>query len=103
MRLADSRRAKLSRFRILDLVSEGIIGFTCSQLAKRSGQEGWNTRSFRASLTTRLRRLYQLGLIRRDLDKVSRPTYSHKDGIYRWRITSRGITRLKWAKEKKLI
>jgi hypothetical protein len=103
MRLADSRRAKLSRFRILDLVSEGIIGFTCSQLAKRSGQKSWNTRSFRASLTTRLRRLYQLGLIRRDLDKISRPAHSRKNGIYRWRITSRGIMRLKWAKEKKLI
>jgi hypothetical protein len=103
MRLADSRRAKLSRFRILDLVSEGIIGFTCSQLAKRSGQESSNTRSFRASLTTRLRRLYQLGLIRRDLDRVSRPAHSHKNGVYRWRITPRGIMRLKWAKEKKLI
>jgi hypothetical protein len=103
MRLADSRRAKLSRFRILDLVSEAIIGFTCSQLAKRSGQTNWNTRSFRANLTTRLRRLHQQGLIRRDLDKVSRPAHSRRDGIYRWRITSRGVMRLRWAKQKELV
>ena len=103
MRLADSRRAKLSRFRILDLVSDGIIGFTCSQLAKRSGQPAWNTRSFRANLTTRLRRLHQQGLIRRDLDKISRPAHSRPEGIYRWWITQRGEDRLAWAKSEGLL
>jgi hypothetical protein len=99
MRLADSSRAKLSRFRILDLLSEGLFGFTCIQLAKRSGQEDSGTRSFRASLATRLRRLRALGLVRCDLDKFSRPAHSSRDGIYRWRVSERGIARLKWAKK----
>src|SRR5271154_5669110 len=99
MRLADSRRAKLSRFRILDLLSEGLFGFTCTQLAKRSGHKGNDTRSFRASLATRLRRLQSSGLVNRDLDKLSRPAHSLPDGVYRWRLTAHGIARLKWAKE----
>src|SRR5580698_6523432 len=99
MRLADSSRAKLSRFRILDLLSEGLFGFTCVQLAKRSGQKGNDTRSFRASLTTRLRRLQSSGLVNRNLDKFSRPAHSPREGIYRWRLSARGIARLKWAKE----
>jgi hypothetical protein len=99
MRLADSRRANLSRFRILDLLSEGLFGFTCTQLAKRSGQKGNDTRAFRASLATRLRRLQSSGLVNRDLDKFSRPAHSLRQGVYRWRLTAHGIARLKWAKE----
>jgi hypothetical protein len=38
----------MTRFEILKLLSDAFFGATCSQLAKRSGQEHWNTRSFRA-------------------------------------------------------
>jgi hypothetical protein len=100
MRLADSRRAKLSRFRLLDLISQGIIPFTCNQLAKRSGQTSWYTRSFRANLATRLRKLHQQGLIQPYLDRTSRPAHSRRSGIYRWRITQRGRDRLAWARSK---
>jgi hypothetical protein len=99
MRLADSSRAKMSRFRILDILSEALFGFTCYQLAKRSGQEGWESRPFRASLTTRLRRLQAFGLVHRDLDRAYRPPHSRRIGIYRWRISARGMARLKWAKQ----
>jgi len=101
--LANSSEPKLSRFRILDLLSAAIFGLTCSALAECTGQRRWNTRSFQASLTTRLRRLRQLGLIRRDLDKLSRPARSSRDGIYRWSITSRGRDRLAWARSKDLL
>lgn len=99
MRLADSSRVNLSRFRILDLLSESLCGFTCIQLAKRSGQDESDSRSFRASLATRLRRLRTLGLVRCDLDKFSRPSHSRKIGVYRWRISERGVERLRWAKK----
>lgn len=99
MRLADSSRAKLSRFRILDLLSESLFGFTCAELAKRSGQENWDTRSFRASLASRLRRLQFSALVKCELDKFSRPPRSSPHGIYRWRISARGVKRLKWAKK----
>jgi hypothetical protein len=100
MRQADSRQDKMARFRILNLVSEGVFGSTCFQVAKRSGQANWYTRSFRASLATRLRRLRELGLIRCELDRISRSAHSRRDGIYRWRITQRGKDRLAWAKSK---
>ena len=99
MRLVDSSQAKLSRFRILDLLSESLFGFTCTELAKRSGQANWDTRSFRASLATRLRRLQFSALVKRELDKFARPAHSSSDGIYRWRISVHGMQRLKWAKK----
>jgi len=76
MCIADSSHIKLSRFRILELVSGAIFGLTCSELAKRSGQEHWNARSFRASLATRLRRLRDLCLAKYELDTFSRPARS---------------------------
>lgn len=102
MRLADSSGPKLSRFRILELLSQEVLGFTCSGLAKRAGQD-WNTRSFRASLATRLRKLRQQGLVRSDLDKLSRPAHSRRAGVCRWRLTGRGLARLSWARSRKLI
>ena len=103
MRLADSSRAKLSRFRILELLSEGLFGFTCIQLAKRSGLGGWEARSFQASLATRLRRLRALGLVNRELDKFARTNHSRRIGVFRWRISERGAQRLEWAKSKELV
>jgi hypothetical protein len=100
MRLANSRRGELSRFRILELLSEGFGGSTCAELAKRTGNEKWKTRSFRASLTTRLRRLKALGLVNRSLDRFFRPARSRRVGIYRWNISAKGINRLAWAREK---
>jgi len=103
MRLGDSSGDEMSRFRILKLISDALFGLTCSQLAKRSGREHWNTRSFHASLATRLRRLRSSGLIRRELDRFSRPARSRRIGIYRWWITQRGQERLAWAKSKGLV
>lgn len=103
MSIADSSRQKLSRFRILELISKSLFGLTCADLVKRAGQEHWNTRSGRASLATRLRRLRSLGLIRPELDKLFRPARSRRSGIYRWRITARGEQRLAWANKKKLV
>ena len=103
MRLGDSSGDELSRFHILKLLSDALFGLTCFQLAKKSGQEHWNTRSFRASLATRLRRLRSSGLIRRELDRLSRPAHSRRIGIYRWSITPRGQERLAWAKSKGLV
>jgi hypothetical protein len=93
----------MTRFEILKLLSDAFFGATCSQLAKMSGQKHWNTRSFRASLATRLRRLRSSSLIRRELDRWSRPAHSRRIGIYRWWITQRGQERLAWAKSKGLV
>jgi hypothetical protein len=103
MRLADSSEAKLSRFRILELLSGALFGLTCSGLAERTGQQNSGTRSFQASIATRLRRLRRLGLVRCDLDRLSRPAHSRRVGVYRWRLTGRGSDRLSWARSKKLI
>lgn len=101
MSLADSSQGKLSRFRILELLSDSLFGLTCAGLAKRAGQKHWDTRSGRASLATRLRRLRTLGLVQFELDKSSRPARSRPDGIRRWRVSQRGIARLEWAKQQK--
>ena len=93
-------RSLLEAFRA---ISDALFGLTCSQLAKKSGQEHWNTRSFRASLSTRLRRLRSSGLIRCELDRFARPAHSRRIGIYRWSITQRGQERLAWAKSKGLV
>jgi hypothetical protein len=93
----------MTRFHILKLLSDALFGLTCSQLAKKSGKEHWNTRSYRASVATRLRRLRFSGLVRRELDRFSRPAHARRIGIYRWRITQRGQERLAWAKSKDLV
>jgi hypothetical protein len=91
---------ELSRFRILKLLSNALFGLTCFQLARNSGREDWKSRSFRASLATRLRRLRSSGLVRRDLDGWLRPAHSRRVGVYRWWITKRGRERLAWAESQ---
>jgi hypothetical protein len=100
--LADNSEV-ISRFRILELLSETIFGLTCREIAKQTGKEHWSTRSFRASLATRLRRLRALGLVQRKLDRLSRPPGCRRVGIYRWQISDRGLKRLLWARSKKLV
>jgi hypothetical protein len=100
--LADNSE-EISRFWILSLLSEAIFDLTCREIAKKTGKELWYTRSFRASLATRLRRLRTLGLVQRKLDRFSRPSRSRRVGIYRWRISDRGRQRLLWAKSQKLV
>jgi hypothetical protein len=78
MCLADSSRKGMSRCGILELLSEALFGLTRSQLAKPSGQERRSTRSSRASLATRL---WQVGLVRCDLDKLFRPARLDSDFI----------------------
>jgi len=99
MCLANSSQHELSRFRILELLSEGFGGSTCAELAKRTGNEKSKTRSFRASLATRLRRLKALGLVDCGLDRFFRPAHSRRIGVYRWHISTKGISRLAWARE----
>lgn len=94
--LADNSEV-ISRFWILLLLSEAFFGLTCREIAKRTGKAHWYTRSFRASLATRLRRLRSLGLVQRNLDPLFRPVRSRRVGIYRWSITDRGRERLSWA------
>lgn len=103
MHIGDSTEYGMSRFRILKLISDAIFGLTCFELAQRSGQDHWNTRSFQASLATRLRRLRDSGLIKPGLDRSSRPPRARRKGVYRWRITRRGIARLAWAKAQRLV
>jgi hypothetical protein len=100
--LADNSE-EISRFWILLVLSEAFFGLTCREIAKKTGKERWHTRSFRASLATRLRRLRTLGLVQRNLDRVFRPARSRRVGIYRWSISDRGRQRLLWAKSKKLV
>jgi hypothetical protein len=102
VRLANNGEV-ISRFRILELLSEALFGLTCREVAKNTGKERWSTRSFRASLATRLRRLRSLGLVHRKLDRLFRPVRSRRVGIYRWYISERGRKRLLWAKSKKLV
>jgi hypothetical protein len=103
MRQGNSSRERFSRFRILELLSATDGALTCSELAKRSGQAGFWTRSFRASLATRLRRLRRWGLVWRHRERWGRPARSRRAGIYRWRISRRRLARLGWAKEKGLL
>lgn len=100
--LADNSDA-ISRFWILLELSETVFGLTCREIAKSTGREHWYTRTFRASLATRLRRLRSLGLVQRKLDPSFRPVRSRRAGIYRWNITDRGRERLVWAKSKRYI
>ena len=103
MHKGDHGKDELSRFQILKLFSNALFGLTCSELARNSGRENWKSRSFRASLATRLRRLRSSGLIRRKLGTLSRPAHSSRAGIYRWWITERGRQRLAWAKSQDLL
>ena len=94
---------KLTRFRILALLSSANYGLTCKELAKASGQDHFSKRSFLASLTSRLRRLRRWGLVRRKLDRFNRPMRARRIGVYRWRISRRGLDRLAWARTKRKV
>jgi hypothetical protein len=100
--LADNSE-EISRFWILLVLSEAFFGLTCREIAQKTGKTRWYTRSFRASLATRLRRLRSFGLVQRTLDRLSRPARSRRVGIYRWKISDRGRQRLLWAKSKKFV
>lgn len=99
----NSTPKKVTRFRILALLSAADGGLTCKELAKVTEHERYITRSFQASLATRLRRLRRWGLVRRRLDKFDRPKRSRRKGVSRWRLSRRGSTRLSWAKSRGLV
>lgn len=96
-------RQDLSRFRVLALLSTSDFGFTTAELAKASGRDRSSSRSFQASLGTRLRRLRRWGLVRCRLDKFDRPMRSRRKGVTRWRLSTRGVERLAWAKSNGLL
>jgi len=103
MRLADSSGPMLSRFRILELISTRQSGMTCSDLAKLTRLSGWYTRSFRASLGTRLRRLWKWGLLLRRMERSYRVRHSRRKGVFVWSITAKGMSRLQWARTRQLV
>lgn len=103
MRLADSSRPALSRFRLLELIAAHERGFTCSALAKLTHLPGWYTRSFRASLGTRLRRLWRWGLLQRRLERSHRTRHARRKGVFVWTITAKGMSRLQWARTRRLV
>ena len=51
----------MTRFNILAIIAGQNQPLTCVEIAKLSGRPGWHTRSFRASLATRLRKLRRWG------------------------------------------
>jgi len=99
-RLANSSQQHVSRFRILALLSGSVVGLTCLELAQRTGKANSATRSFRASLATRLRHLRRYGLVDFYYCKLFRPRRSRRIGVRRWRLTDRGRKRLDWAREQ---
>ena len=95
----------MTRFEILRLLSENVtfLGYirpiSCAELSKRSGNPRFNTRSYRASLATSLRRLLKYGLVRRKEDRSLRPRHGGHS-VYVWTISEKGLQRLSWAKEQ---
>lgn len=87
----------MTRFEILRQFSTYITPVSCKDFAKRTGDPNAHTRSFQASLATRLRRLRAYGLLRRETYK-SGLIFRSKRRIHHWSITSRGRDRLAWAK-----
>ena len=93
----------MTRFEILKILSANTTFFgyptpiSCAELAKRAGHPRSYTRSYQASLATRLRRLWNYGLVIRQFAK------SHRPGPRRvsvWTISPRGMERLSWAKAR---
>ncbi len=103
MRQANSRTGRLDRFQLLELISASQHALSCTELAKLTGQPGWYTRSFRASLATRLRRLWRWGLLRRYLDTSQRPRHARRSGVFVWSMSPKGKDRLTWAKSEGLL
>jgi DNA-binding HxlR family transcriptional regulator len=87
----------MTRFEILRHISKSLTPVTCKDLAKITGNPKAHTRSFQASLATRLRKLSAYGLLRRQIYKSGFLLRS-KRKIHHWSITQRGIDRLSWAK-----
>jgi hypothetical protein len=92
----------MTRFEILRLISNFITPVTCKDLAKSTGFPNSRTRSFQASLATRLRRLRSHGLLQRGRYK-SGLIFRSKRRLNHWSITQRGKDRLAWAKSKNLV
>src|SRR6266568_3219771 len=103
MRLGNSSRHTLSRFRLLELVSTHESGLTCKDLAALSRNPCWYRRSFRASLGTRLRRLWKWGLLQRRLERSYRTRHASQEGVFVWTITAKGESRLQWARTRRLV
>lgn len=89
----------MTRFEILREFSTYVTPVTCKDFAKGTGDPKAHTRSFQASLATRLRRLRTHGLLRRATYK-SGLVFRSKRRLHHWSITSRGRDRLAWAKSK---
>jgi len=100
MRLANSSTPTLTRFRLLELIASRQSGFTCYELAGQTRCPGWYKRSFRASLGTRLRRLWRWGLLHRRLERSYRPRHGKHSGVFVWTITRKGMERLRWARSR---
>jgi hypothetical protein len=101
--LGNSSHADISRFLILSVLFNSFFGLTCFEISKTLGKGRERDRHFRASIATRLRRLRASGLVRCELDKFAGPTRSRRTGIFRWRLTRHGETRLQWAKSQGLV
>jgi hypothetical protein len=89
----------MTRFDILQQLSSYLMPVTCKQIAKDSGYINWRTRSFQASLATRLRRLKTYGLLRRETFRTGL-IFRSRRRLHHWSITSRGMARLAWAKSE---
>ncbi len=86
----------MTRFDILAILAGQNRGITCREIAELSGQTLFGTRSFRASLNSRLRRLWRWGLVRREMRQELRPRHA-RTGVYVWDLSARGRQRLAWA------
>lgn len=91
----------MTRFEILDQMADYLVPVTCAEFAKRSGHPKAHTRSFQASMATRLRRLKAYGLVRTEgFGWAWRPISRSKRRINYWFITRKGRDRLAWAKSE---
>jgi hypothetical protein len=86
----------MTRFQILELISGQNRPLTCEEIAKLSGHPTGYSRSFYASVASRLRRLWRLGLLCRD----SRPSRRLRGSVYVWTLSERGKERLLWARSQ---
>jgi hypothetical protein len=87
----------MTRFRILEEIGKNLFAVSTKELAKHTNHPSSHTRSYQASLGTRLRRLWHQGLLRRRVDAFLRPGHRRRR-VYVWTLSSRGIDRLHWAR-----